>query len=151
MAGVARQPYVSGTGIWPLPDDAFQRTVASRDSFWTTLLRDDERFRVYLMNDRGGIYALGYPSLTWFGHLVNLAESLVVLTGALYAFLLTGAALFALSPRPRRPAAARCSVSFARASTASCSWRIVSRSHRAGRDSRVRRADVLRRPGRGRS
>ena len=29
--------------------------------FWTTLVRDDERFRVYLTNDRGGIYALGYP------------------------------------------------------------------------------------------
>jgi signal transduction histidine kinase len=93
--GWSRAPaYVSGTGIWPLPDDAFQRAVASRDAFWTALMRDDERFRVYLINDRGGIYALGYPSLTWFGHLVNLAE-LVVLTGVLYVFLLTGAALFA--------------------------------------------------------
>jgi hypothetical protein len=26
------------------------------------------------MNDRGGIYALGYPVITAFGHLINLAE-----------------------------------------------------------------------------
>ena len=94
--GWSRAPaYVSGTGIWPLPDETFARLVASREAFWTTLLRDNERFRVYLKNDRGGIYALGYPSLTWFGHLVSLGE-LVVLAGALYALLLTGAALFAL-------------------------------------------------------
>jgi signal transduction histidine kinase len=93
--GWTRAPnYVSGTGIWPLPDEAFERTIASRESFWTTLLRDGERFRVYLMNDRGGIYALGYPSITWFGHLVTLAE-LIVLAGTLYVILLTGAALFA--------------------------------------------------------
>jgi signal transduction histidine kinase len=93
--GWSRAPtYVSGTGIWPLPDDVFARTIASREPFWTTLVRDGERFRVYLTNDRGGIYALGYPSITWFGHLVSLAE-LGVLAGTLYAMLLVGAALFA--------------------------------------------------------
>jgi signal transduction histidine kinase len=94
--GWSRAPtYVSGTGIWPLPDEAFARAVASREGFWTTLARDDERFRVYLASDRGGIYALGYAALTWFGHLVSLAE-LIVLAGALYVVLVTGAALFAL-------------------------------------------------------
>ena len=95
MAGAARPRTSSGTGIWPLPDDAFARAVASREGFWTTLARDDERFRVYLASDRGGIYALGYAALTWFGHLVNLAE-LIVLAGALYVVLVVGAALFAL-------------------------------------------------------
>ena len=88
--GWSRAPtYVSGTGVWPLPDEAFARAVASRQGFWTTLSRDDERFRVYLASDRGGIYALGYPAMTWFGHLVNLAE-LVVLAGALYVVLRRG-------------------------------------------------------------
>jgi signal transduction histidine kinase len=92
--GWSRAPtYVSGTGIWPLTDNAFARAVASREAFWTTLVRDDERFRVYLTSDRGGIYALGYPAVTWFGHLVSLAE-LVVLVGALYVVLVVGSALF---------------------------------------------------------
>jgi signal transduction histidine kinase len=93
--GWSRAPtYVSGTGIWPLPDDAFTRAVASRQAFWTTLSRDDDKFRVYLVSDRGGIYALGYPALTRFGHLVSLVE-LVVLAGALYVVLVIGSALFA--------------------------------------------------------
>ena len=45
--------------------------------------RDGERFRVYFLSDRGGIYALGYPVITWVGHLINLAE-LVVLAAVLY-------------------------------------------------------------------
>ena len=50
-------------------------------------------FRVYFLNDRFGIYALGYPVITWFGHLVNLAE-LVALTLVLYALLIVGATVF---------------------------------------------------------
>jgi signal transduction histidine kinase len=83
----------SGTGTWILPDDVFQRTVASRQPFWTTLQRDNTRFRVYLTNDRGGIYAIGYPIPTFFGHLVNLAE-LIVLVLVLYTLLVVGAAIF---------------------------------------------------------
>jgi len=104
--GWSRAPtYVSGTGIWPLPDDVFARLVTSREAFWTTLLRDDERFRVYLASDRGGIYALGYSAVTWFGHLVSLAE-LAVLAGALYIVLLIGASVFAAAARIR-PSSAR--------------------------------------------
>jgi signal transduction histidine kinase len=83
----------SGTSTWILPDDVFQRVVASRQPFWTTLSRDRTRFRVYVTNDRGGIYAMGYPVPTWFGHLVNLAE-LIVLVLVLYALLVLGAAVF---------------------------------------------------------
>ena len=61
----------------------FDRTVDSRDRFWDTLDRDGDSFRVYFLNDRGGIYALGYPVITPFGHLINLAE-LVMLTFVLY-------------------------------------------------------------------
>src|SRR5215468_10934461 len=83
----------SSTSTWILPDDVFQRAVASRQPFWTTLQRDNTRFRVYLTNDRSGIYALGYPVPTWFGHLVNLAE-LIVLVLVLYTLLVIGAAIF---------------------------------------------------------
>ncbi|PYR59575.1 MAG: hypothetical protein DMF91_14510, partial [Acidobacteria bacterium] len=93
--GWSRTPiYASaGTSVWSLPDHVFQRLVDSREPFWATLTRGDDRFRVYFLNDRGAIYALGYPVITWFGHLVNLAE-LVTLAGALYVLLLGGATLF---------------------------------------------------------
>jgi signal transduction histidine kinase len=83
----------SGTSTWILPEDVFQQTVRSRQPFWTTLSRDSTRFRVYVTNDRGGIYAMGYPVPTWFGHLVNLAE-LIVLVLVLYTGLVVGAAVF---------------------------------------------------------
>jgi signal transduction histidine kinase len=60
---------------------------------------------VYFLNDRGAIYAIGYPILTWFGHLLNLAE-LVTLAGALYLLLLGGATLFN-SLTSRTPASGR--------------------------------------------
>ena len=87
-AGAARRRTCRARASGRCPTTRFRSAVASREPFWTTLARDGERFRVYLMNDRGGIYALGYPSITWFGHLVNLAE-LVVLAGALYVVLLS--------------------------------------------------------------
>jgi signal transduction histidine kinase len=92
--GWSRAPiYSTGTSVWQLPDDVFQRLVASREPFWTTLTRDGARFRVHFMSDRGAIYALGYPQLTLFGHVVNLAE-LIVLTGVLFVALTIGATLF---------------------------------------------------------
>ncbi len=91
--GWSRAPtYASGTSVWSLTDPVFQAMVGSRASFWATVARDDVEFRVFFMNDRGGIYALGYPVLRWFGHLVNLAE-LVFLTAVLYVALLGGATL----------------------------------------------------------
>ena len=92
--GWSRAPmFESGTSVWTLPDDVFQRMVESREPFWATLDRDGETFRVYFMSDRGGIYALGYPVITWVGHLINLAE-LVMLVAALYALMLAGSTLF---------------------------------------------------------
>ena len=97
MYGWSRAPtYAAGTSVWPLQDDVFQRLVDSRAPVWTTVDRDDERFRVYFLSDRGGIYALGYPVVTWLAHLINLSE-LVLLTGAIYvAMLLLLTALSAL-------------------------------------------------------
>jgi two-component system nitrogen regulation sensor histidine kinase NtrY len=94
--GWSRAPlFASGTSVWTLPDDVFRRMVESREPFWATVERDGRRFRVYFLTDRGGIYALGYPVVTWFGHFVNLAE-LMVLTGVLYVVLLVLATLFSV-------------------------------------------------------
>jgi signal transduction histidine kinase len=88
--GWSRAPiFESGTRVWTLPDAIFQRLVASRDPFWATVDRDDQTFRVYFLSDRGGIYALGYPVISWIGHLINIAE-LVMLAVVLYAALLAG-------------------------------------------------------------
>ncbi len=88
--GWSRAPInYSGTSVWPLSDAVFQRLAASRERFWAEADRNGVRFRVYFMSDRGGIYALGYPVITWGRHVVNLAE-LVFLAGVLYVLLLGG-------------------------------------------------------------
>ncbi|MEO8256612.1 MAG: ATP-binding protein [Acidobacteriota bacterium] len=91
--GWSRAPiYASGTSVWSLPDPVFQRMVASREPFWETTARGPVNFRVFFMSDRGGIYALGYPVITPFGHLMSVAE-LIFLAGVLYVALVLGAAL----------------------------------------------------------
>ncbi len=92
--GWSRAPiFESGTRVWTLPDRVFQRLVESRDPFWATLDRDDQSFRVRFLSDRGGIYALGYPVISWVGHLINVAE-LVLLTVVLYVIMLIALTLF---------------------------------------------------------
>ena len=92
--GWSRAPiFASGTSVWTVPDPVFQRMVESREPFWSTIDRGDRRYRVYFLTDRGGIYALGYPVVNWFGHLVNLAE-LVLLTAVVYIALLVGSTIF---------------------------------------------------------
>jgi len=94
--GWSRAPiYASGTKVWPLDDTVFEKMIESRDATWQRVVRDGVVFRVYFFNDRGGIYALGYPVITWLGHLINLGE-LLFFCGTLYAILLIGATLFNL-------------------------------------------------------
>jgi signal transduction histidine kinase len=78
---------------WSLPDEVFARIEESRTPFWATLMRGQDRYDVYLLNDRGGIYALGFPVISALGHLVNLAE-LTVLAIGVYLFVLIANALF---------------------------------------------------------
>jgi len=85
--------YSSNEAAWPLTDEAFTRVQPSRDPFWTRLRRGDAEFDVYLVNDRFGIYALGFPMVSPLGHLVNLAE-LIVLATLTYVLLLSGSGLF---------------------------------------------------------
>ena len=88
--GWSRAPiFASGTRVWTLPDPVFQRLIESRDPFWAAIVRDDQTFRVYFLSDRGGIYALGYPVIGWVGHLINVAE-LVILAFVLYVTILAG-------------------------------------------------------------
>ena len=55
---------------------------------------------MYFSNDRVFIYAIGYPTLTLFDHLVHLAE-LTTLSGAVYVLVLLGTALFTRVARGR--------------------------------------------------
>jgi signal transduction histidine kinase len=85
--GWSRAPiYAPNTSVWPLDDHVFDAMVASREPLWTTVTRDNSRFRVYFFNDSFAIYALGYPVISPFGHVINLAE-IVFLTGVLYVLL----------------------------------------------------------------
>jgi signal transduction histidine kinase len=98
--GWGRGPlFTFGSAGWTIDDALFQRIYASRESFWTTLRAGDRTSAVYISNDRGGIYALGYPLLAPFDHLIRLAE-IVSLTGAafgLWVIVLTLAGPFTAS------------------------------------------------------
>ena len=99
--GWSRAPiYASGTRVWPLSDRVFAQMAEARTPVWDTVTQGSDSFRVYYLNDRGGIYALGYPSVTPFGHVVNVAE-LVTLTFVLYLLILLVIAVFSItSPGP---------------------------------------------------
>ena len=92
--GWSRRPlYTSGVTAWPLEDDVFERIEQTRVPLWVELQRGNVRYEVYVLNDRGGIYALGFPIVSPLEHLVNLAE-VTVLALATYLLLLSGTALF---------------------------------------------------------
>jgi len=92
--GWSRTPhYPASATAWPLPDDVFAQLVESRAPVWAQLSRGGTDYDVYLLNDRGGIYALGFPVTSTLGHLVNLA-GLVVLALLLFVLILGANALF---------------------------------------------------------
>ena len=92
--GWSRTPlYSSADTAWEMDDQVFARLVETRSPLWAQLVRGDQPYDVYLLNDRGGVYALGFPQVTLLGHLMNLAE-LTVLAAASYILLLALTALF---------------------------------------------------------
>jgi signal transduction histidine kinase len=109
-----RALYTSGNDAWPLVEDVFSRLLASRDPFWANLSRGGSEYEVYFQNDRGAIYALGHPLTGAFGHLMGLAEVLV-LGVATMVVLLTGGALYGLIAA-RTPASGRALLREVRAS-----------------------------------
>ncbi|HEU4786732.1 MAG TPA: HAMP domain-containing sensor histidine kinase, partial [Gemmatimonadaceae bacterium] len=96
--------YASGVQVWPIDESVFGRIYASRSGFWTTLRNRDGEFHVYVVNEREGIYALGYPALTLFDHFVYLAE-LTMMGAIVYVLILVGSALETRVTRMRAPTA----------------------------------------------
>jgi signal transduction histidine kinase len=93
--GWGLQPlYSSGVAAWPIDDELFQQLYdPARRPFWETIPIDAQEYRVYFSNDRSRIYAIGYPVLTLFDHLVHLAE-VTTLAGSAFVLVLLGTALF---------------------------------------------------------
>jgi signal transduction histidine kinase len=97
--------YSSGQNVWQLPAALFARLVASRASFWASLMEGGTVWRVYFLSDRSGVYALGYPTITPGGHILNLAQ-LALLVTLLYLVLLLTRAIAGWFVR-RQPASGR--------------------------------------------
>jgi signal transduction histidine kinase len=100
--GWGLQPlYTSGLSAWPIDADLFQRLYdPARKPFWETIPLGDQTYHVYFTNDRSRIYAIGYPVLTLFDHLVHLAE-LTTLAGAAFVLVLLATAGFTRLSRER--------------------------------------------------
>ena len=93
--------YTSGRTAWSIDDALFQRIYdTSRAPFWASIARSDGEFQVYFSNDRFFIYAIGYPSLMPFDHLVHLAE-LTTFAGVAFVLVLIGTAVFTRVGRHR--------------------------------------------------
>jgi signal transduction histidine kinase len=86
--------YTSGRSAWSITDVLFDQLYdAGRRPFWARIARADGVYQVYFTNDRFFIYALGYPVLTLFDHLVHLAE-LTTLAGLTFVIVLIGTATY---------------------------------------------------------
>lgn len=96
------QIFSSAPAPTPLSEALFRRAFQSRQPFWTSINDNGTNYDVYLQNDRGGIYALAYPTVPLMGHLVNLAE-LTTLVALMYLAMLGGALLFRLITGHRSP------------------------------------------------
>ena len=123
-AGAAGPSTCPGADAWPLTEELFQRVFASREPFWARATRGDADHEVYFLNDRGAIYALGYPRTGAFGHLISLAELLALSARAFVAPAARPASSTDASRRARRRRDARCCARCARASIASSSSRL---------------------------
>ena len=90
--GWSRTPlYASGPTAWPLDDAVFAQVEQTRAPVWDRLQRGTTNYDVYLLNDRGGIYALGFPVASPLAHFVNLAEITMLAWGTYLLLLVTSA------------------------------------------------------------
>jgi signal transduction histidine kinase len=98
--GWSRTPlYSSADRAWQMDDAAFAKLVSSRAPVWARLLRDDQPYDVYLLSDRGGIYALGFPVVTLLGHMMNLAELTVIAAVTCFLVLMLAAVVSTVARR----------------------------------------------------
>jgi signal transduction histidine kinase len=79
--------YSSSARAWPLDETLLGAIAQSRQPFWTTMTDGEQTYSTYILNDRVGIYVIGYPVITRIDHLINLAE-LTTLVGLTYVALL---------------------------------------------------------------
>ena len=79
--------YSSNTRAWPLDEALLGVIGQSRRPFWTTMSDGERDYSTYILNDRVGIYVIGFPVVTWIDHLINMAE-LTTLVGLTYVVLL---------------------------------------------------------------
>ncbi|HKY19735.1 MAG TPA: HAMP domain-containing sensor histidine kinase [Vicinamibacterales bacterium] len=79
--------YSSNTRAWPLDEALLGLIAQSRRPFWTTMSDGERLYSTYILNDRVGIYVIGFPVITRLDHLINLAE-LTTLVGLTYVVLL---------------------------------------------------------------
>ena len=91
MYGWGRTPvYPTAGTAWPISQELLIRLFrADRQPFWAELSRGDRHYRVFLSNDRAGIYAIGYAVPRPLDHGVALAE-IGTLAAATFVLLLVG-------------------------------------------------------------
>ena len=75
--------FTSNSDVWSIDESLFSQIYQSRVPFWTELTANGIDSNVYFSNNRYGIYALGFPILTIYDHLVRIAE-IVALLGIAY-------------------------------------------------------------------
>jgi signal transduction histidine kinase len=91
--------FMSGRVAWSLDVPLFTRLYREGTPFWTTLEAEDRTYHVHFLQNRAGIYALGYPAPTAFEHAARLAE-ITAVTAVL--FVLIQLAAIAYAPPARR-------------------------------------------------
>ncbi len=140
--------YTSGRVAWPITEALFARIYdPARRPFWAEVHAEDRRYHVYFSNDRVFIYAIGYPALTTFDHLVHLAE-LTTLSGLLYVIVLLGTAVFSRIARVRLRIGRALHPRDPRELLPQAVPRLRARLDRPGPHSRVRDSHLFRQPAR---
>ena len=69
--------------VWSIDENLFETIYRTQTPFWTQLTANGVRSQVYFSSNRYGIYALGFPILTSYDHLVRISE-IVALLGIAY-------------------------------------------------------------------
>ncbi|HET9372078.1 MAG TPA: ATP-binding protein, partial [Vicinamibacterales bacterium] len=93
--GWGRSPvFTSSDAAWSVTEELAAQMRASRTPFWRDLPADNREYHVYFTNDRAFVYALGYPSPTWFEHATRLAE-IAVTIACVFVVVLLGAMVYA--------------------------------------------------------
>ena len=94
--GWSQRPIYTSTGsAWMLGDPAFMSMTESRKPRWVAAQNGGQEYEVYLLSDRAGMYAVGYPRVSLLGHAINLAEA-ATLAAILYIVMLAAATLFSM-------------------------------------------------------